>query len=70
VAIVGFDDVTLSDTVRPGLTVVAQDAAELGRVAAELPLERIEGSRAPTRLITVPTRLVARGSGELPPPTR
>ena len=67
VALVGFDDVTLGDAVRPGLTAVAQDPAELGRVAAELLLERLDGGRAPTRLLTVRTRLIARGSGELRP---
>ena len=30
VALVGFDDLTLSDAVEPGLTVVAQDAHQLG----------------------------------------
>src|SRR5919199_3412498 len=35
VALVGFDDLTLADAVDPGLTVVAQDAAGIGRAAAE-----------------------------------
>jgi LacI family transcriptional regulator len=70
VALVGFDDVTLSDAVRPGLTAVAQDPAQLGRLAAELLLERLDGSREPTRVLTVPTRLILRGSGELRPPGR
>jgi LacI family transcriptional regulator len=69
VAIVGFDDVTLGDAVRPGLTAVAQDPAELGRVAAKLMLERLAGGRGPTRQLTVPTRLIARGSGEIRPIT-
>jgi LacI family transcriptional regulator len=67
VACVGFDDVTLADALEPGLTVVAQDARGLGRTAAELLFARLDGDGGPTRRIVLPTRLVARGSGELPP---
>ncbi|MGH3433480.1 MAG: LacI family DNA-binding transcriptional regulator, partial [Thermocrispum sp.] len=35
-ALVGFDDFELADLLDPGVTVVAQDPAELGRTAAEL----------------------------------
>ena len=36
IALVGFDDVPLSDVVEPAISVVAQDPQELGRTAAEL----------------------------------
>src|SRR5439155_5909721 len=36
VALVGFDDVLLADLLEPPVTVVAHDAAALGRPAAEL----------------------------------
>jgi LacI family transcriptional regulator len=67
VALVGFDDLTLADAVEPGLTVVAQDAGELGRLTAELLFARLDGEAGPTRRLVVPTSLVARGSGELAP---
>ena len=68
IALVGFDDVDLSDAVDPGLTVVAQDPVALGRVAAALLFDRIDGNRGPARLVTEPTRLIVRGSGEIRPP--
>jgi LacI family transcriptional regulator len=68
VALVGFDDLTLADALEPGLTVIAQDAHRLGRAAAERLFTRIDGDRGPTRRVVVPTTLIERGSGELPPP--
>ena len=50
------------------MTVVAQAPAALGRHAAELLFARLEGDDSPPRRIVVPTRLIARGSGEIPPP--
>ena len=67
IALVGFDDLTLADAVEPGLTVVAQDAHELGRLTAELLFARLDGERGPTRHVEVPTTLIPRGSGELEP---
>jgi LacI family transcriptional regulator len=66
VAVVGFDDVMLADVL--GITVVAQDPRRLGREGAELLFSRLDGYRGPSRHIVVPTTLIARGSGELPPP--
>jgi LacI family transcriptional regulator len=70
VALVGFDDVVLGDVVEPGLTVLAQDPGGLGRVAAELLFARLDGFDGPSREIVLEPTLVARGSGELPPPQR
>ena len=67
VALVGFDDLPLADAVEPGLTVVAQDAGQLGRLTAELLFERLDGDAGPTRQVVVPTTLIERGSGELAP---
>jgi LacI family transcriptional regulator len=65
VAVVGFDDFPVADLLDPGVTVVAQDAAALGRTAAELLFARLDGDRSPPRHVVVPTRLVPRGSGEI-----
>lgn len=67
VAMIGFDDFELADLLR--ITVVAQDTAELGRQAAELLFQRLDGDTVPPRRIVIPTRVVQRGSGELRPDT-
>jgi LacI family transcriptional regulator len=67
-ALVGFDDFDLADVL--GVTVVAHDPVEMGRIAAELALARLDGATEPTRTVVLPTWLVARGSGEIPPPAR
>ncbi|WP_406009113.1 LacI family transcriptional regulator [Streptomyces sp. NBC_00637] len=68
VAFVAFDEVPLAEALEPALTVVAQDAEELGKAAATTALARLDGDRTRARTITVPTRLIVRGSGELPVP--
>jgi LacI family transcriptional regulator len=67
VAVVGFDDVTLADMIEPGITVVRQDPYALGRQAAELVFSRLSGSQGKSRLVVIPSQLVARGSGEIAP---
>lgn len=67
-AFVGFDDFELADLLSPGVTVVSQDVARLGRVAAELLFRRLAGDRGPAERTEVATELIRRGSGELPPP--
>ena len=67
VALIGFDDLPLADALEPGLSVVAQDPVELGRLTAELLFARLDGDGGPTRRVEVPTALIARGSGELAP---
>ena len=68
VALVGFDDFLLADLLSPGVTVVAQDVAEIGRTVAERLFARIGGDAGPPETRLVPTRLIRRGSGEIPPP--
>jgi LacI family transcriptional regulator len=65
VALVGFDDVVLGDVVSPGLTVLAQDPAALGRRAAELLFSRLDGAGGPSQRVVLEPTLIARGSGEL-----
>ena len=68
VALVGFDDFPLADLLDPGVTVVAQDPARMGRLAAEVLFARLSGDTTPPGVHVVPTTLLRRGSGELPPP--
>ncbi|SEG25493.1 LacI family transcriptional regulator [Nonomuraea solani] len=63
-AYVSFDDFALADVFSPGVTVVRYDVSRLARSAVDLLLNP---SPAPRR-IKVPVELVARGSGEVPPP--
>jgi LacI family transcriptional regulator len=66
--LVGFDDFELADLMTPGVTVIAQDPAKMGRIAAELLFRRLAGEGGPAQRIELETRLIPRGSGELPPP--
>lgn len=69
VAIVGFDDFRLADLLSTPVTVVATDAAELGRQAAQILLTRINGAIHPIHRMVLPVHLIPRGSGELLPRT-
>jgi LacI family transcriptional regulator len=65
-AVVGFDDFELSDLLPMPVTLVAGEAAELGRRGAELLFERLErgpAEKTRARRIVVPTHLVERGGG-------
>jgi LacI family transcriptional regulator len=68
VALVGFDDFPLADLLDPPVSVVAQQVSEVGEQAATLLFSRIDGDRSASRRVVLPTRLIARGSGEIPPP--
>ncbi|MGW5607065.1 LacI family DNA-binding transcriptional regulator [Streptomyces sp. NPDC003753] len=68
VALIGFDDLPLADLLEPGISVIAQDHSAIGREAASLLFERLEGDGGPARHRVLPTRYLARGSGELPAP--
>jgi LacI family transcriptional regulator len=67
VGLVGFDDFALADLVDPPVTVIAQDAEALGRRAAERLFARLAGDLGPPVTEVQPTRLIARGSGEVTP---
>jgi LacI family transcriptional regulator len=62
VALVGMDNTPLSELVWPTLTSVDLGSAERARMAAELLLERIEGSDAEPRVVGVEPALVVRAS--------
>jgi len=65
VALVGFDDLELAELLPVPVTVVAYDAAELGRRGAELLCRRLDGYDGPAERQVLRTQLVTRGSGEL-----
>lgn len=67
-AMVGFDDVPLADMLDPPITVVAQDVAAIGTLAVQILFRRIDGDTSQARAHIVPTRLIVRGSGEIPAP--
>ncbi|MQA01453.1 MAG: LacI family DNA-binding transcriptional regulator [Streptosporangiales bacterium] len=66
-AVVGFDDFELADLLDPPVTVVAQDPTKIGQQAASVLFARLDGDSGPPRHVVLPTRLVPRGSGEVPP---
>ncbi|WP_165310748.1 LacI family DNA-binding transcriptional regulator [Microbacterium protaetiae] len=66
-ALVGFDDFDLAELMVPPTTTIAQDPVAIGTAAADLLLSRIDGRGGPTQRIILGTRLVERGSGEMPP---
>ncbi len=68
VAQVGFDDIELADLLDPAVTVISQDPREIGRVAAARMFRKLDGESAGPEHIIVPTLLIERGSGEIPPP--
>ncbi len=62
IAIVGFDDIPLASMVKPSLTTVAQPKYEMGRMAVELLINRIEKRVQKPQRIRLKARLVIRES--------
>ncbi|GAB2920431.1 LacI family DNA-binding transcriptional regulator [Paraburkholderia jirisanensis] len=62
VAVVGFDDISLSAQIDPPLTTIAQPMRELGETAARLLLQRLANRAAQVPGVLLPHRLVVRGS--------
>ncbi len=61
-AIIGYDDYDWMKIVSPPLSVVRQPAYDLGRVAVEQLLKRIEGSEEEANEILLDSELILRGS--------
>jgi LacI family transcriptional regulator len=62
VALISFDDFPYAAVALPFLTAVVQPAAEIGRQAARMLLERLADPAAPPRALILPTELVVRRS--------
>ena len=68
VAFVTFDDFQFADAL--GISVISHDPAEMGKQALQLALSRYDDPGRESRQIVLPTRLIRRRSGELPPSSR
>jgi DNA-binding LacI/PurR family transcriptional regulator len=62
VAVVGFDDIPEARIVRPTLTTIVHNSAEIGVKLAKLLFERIDNPDLPTRRVTGSYKLAERGS--------
>jgi len=61
-AVAGFDNESWTELVGPGLTVIEQPIAAIGRTAMEMLLQRLETPDAPVRKIVLGGKCVVRGS--------
>ncbi len=62
VAVVGFDDIMVASLVKPALTTVAQPKRQMGQLAVEMIVERLERGRKRVRRVLLAPRLVIRES--------
>ncbi len=71
VALLGYDDFQLAETVRPSISVIQQPIEEIGHVAAELLFERLLGSvgSSSPQQVVLKTRLICRASCGCSPST-
>jgi DNA-binding LacI/PurR family transcriptional regulator len=70
VRIVGFDDVRYAELLRPSLTTIHQPCADIGTIAMQAMLERIENPAFPPRdMLAQPTLIVRQSSGTALPLT-
>lgn len=60
--LVGFDDFEAATLADPAVSIVAQDVTRMGTLAAETAIARLAGDESDHKTITLPTRLVLRGS--------
>jgi len=68
ISLVGMDDIPAAALMRTGLTTLALDRVERGRLAAELLLVRLAGhGPASRRRLAIPPRLVVRSTTAPPP---
>ncbi|MGD6741858.1 LacI family DNA-binding transcriptional regulator [Streptomyces sp. BH106] len=63
-AFIGFDETEVSAGL--GISAIVRDPQDVGRQAARLAVSRLAEPGLAPRVLTLPSRLVARGSGEIP----
>jgi len=66
-SVAGFDDIDMAAYLVPPLTTVRADGEELGRQAGQLLFQRLADPALPPQRVTIPTRLLIRGSTGLCP---
>mgnify|MGYP001176715253 CR=1 FL=1 len=62
ISVIGFDDILEAGHVHPGLTTVRQPLEEMGRVAAQLLLKRLDNPDLPGERVEMATELIVRDS--------
>jgi DNA-binding LacI/PurR family transcriptional regulator len=65
-SVVGFDNVRLASYTNPPLTTVSQPIRQIGTLALELLMERINDIDSPVRVEQLDTELVVRRSTAVP----
>jgi LacI family transcriptional regulator len=68
VSVVGFDDIPEAARVNPALTTVRQPLRDMGRVAVDQLLGRLDEPGQPPARVVLDTELIIRGSTAPPPP--
>jgi LacI family transcriptional regulator len=66
ISIVGYNDVPLTDQINPPLTTIHLPGYDLGRLAAELMVNMIDGAEATTNAIVLAPELIVRASTARP----
>lgn len=61
-SVIGFADLMLARYLSPSLTTIRQDGEKLGRTAARLLIDQIEGKKQPTAEIIIEPQLIERDS--------
>jgi LacI family transcriptional regulator len=67
IAVVGFDDITLALYTQPQLTTVMQPLREMGKLAIELLVARVNGDNRKPKKHRLKTKLIIRGSCGISP---
>jgi LacI family transcriptional regulator len=62
IAIISFDDMPWASSLRPPLTAVAQPIQELGQIAAQMLLDRLNAPKRLVRQVILPPQLIVRAS--------
>jgi LacI family transcriptional regulator len=66
VALAGFDEIPFAESLREGLTIVAQHPTAIGEAATDLLLRRVRGDATAPKRILIGTDLVVRRSSVVP----